>query len=241
MNIKLFLTLTSVLFLTISTQAAVGELDCSFGTRGKTTTALGGLSSDIALDVVVQPDEKVVVVGFRGTNSGPSDSVVIRYHANGTLDTSFDSDGILILPVSPTSVDEARSVVIQPDGKIVVAGYAYNDVNTAADFYVLRLNSNGSFDTTFGIGGKVLTDFNGKNDYGYSVVIQPDGKIVVGGSVGDTTGNRLRFGVVRYNPDGSLDTEFGNGGRVQTIFFNFDNNIFVDIKIKGDKPKMEVV
>lgn len=170
-NSRIIFVIFVLLFATafsFSAHAAPGELDSTFGIKGKVTTALGSNSSDIAFAVAVQSDGKIVTAGTRSTDAPTSDSVIIRYNADGTLDPSFDFDGVVILPLS-TSVEEANSVAIASDGKIVVAGYAYNNATTGGDFFVLRLNANGSLDTSFGNGGKVLTDFNGVNDYAFAL------------------------------------------------------------------------
>jgi uncharacterized delta-60 repeat protein len=205
----------------VSIQAAPGDLDSAFGIKGSVTTALGKNSSDIALAVVVQPDGKIIAAGKRDTNVPTYDAIVIRYNPDGTLDPSFDFDGI----VSPlaSSYEEANSVALQSDGKIVVSGYAYNNTLTAIDFFVLRLNSNGSLDETFGNGGRVFTDFNSVNDWAAALIIQPDGKILVGGGVG--VGSYLDFGLVRYNLDGSLDSSFGNGGKTVIRGTSYDDRI----------------
>ena len=229
-----FVFLSIILFLITTSselvKAAPGDLDPTFGISGRITTALGGNSSDRAFAVAVQPDGKIVTVGNRETNAPISDSVIIRYNSDGTLDSTFDFDGIAILSVS-TSVEEANSVAIEPDGKILVAGYAYNNSAVGEDFFVLRLKSNGSLDTTFGTGGKVFTDFNGVNDYAFALIVQPDGKILVGGSAG--VGNYKDFGLARYNSDGSADNSFGNGGKAIIRGTIFDDQIF-DLALQPD-------
>jgi uncharacterized delta-60 repeat protein len=126
--------------------------------------------------------------------------------APGDLDTSFDGDGKVTTSIS-TGLDVGRAAVIQPDGKIVVAGIA--DINNAnSDFIVIRYNPDGSLDTTFDGDGKVTTDFSGRDDQAHGVAIQADGKLVVAGS---SSGD---FALARYNTDGSLDVTFDVDGRV---------------------------
>jgi uncharacterized delta-60 repeat protein len=112
------------------------------------------------------------------------------------------------------AVDEARSVVLQPDGKIVVVGSAGAVLFSGRtfDFGVVRYNPDGSLDTGFGQGGKVTTDFGGDEAIS-GMAVQPDGKIVVAGTTSRDSGG---FALARYNPDGTLDTSFGDGGRVIT-------------------------
>lgn len=128
--------------------------------------------------------------------------------ATGDLDPTFGTDGKVL-----TNGGEARSMVIQSNGKIVVAGRS-SDPFTRIDFAVVRYNSDGSLDTTFNGTGQATTSFTNNDDYGESVAVQSDGKIVLAGRAYD--GNRYLFAVVRYNPDGTLDTTFNGTGKITT-------------------------
>jgi uncharacterized delta-60 repeat protein len=185
-----------------------GTLDTSFGSSGKVITPVGS-GADQGFSVVVQSDGKIVVAGvaFNGTND---DFALTRYNVNGTLDTSFGSSGKVITPVG-SGADQGYSVVVQPDGKIVVAGVAFNGTN---DFALTRYNIDGTLDTSFGSSGKVITPVGSGADQGYSVVVQPDGKIVVAGVAFNGTNDD--FALTRYNIDGTLDTSFGSSGKVIT-------------------------
>ena len=124
--------------------------------------------------------------------------------------------GKVITPLGPTE-DQARSLIIQSDGKIVLAGSSHDWTNS--DFALVRYNGDGSLDASFGDGGKVVTSLGFGWDEPYGVAIQSDGKIVVTGSSErdmDYGPNRGEFALVRYNPDGSLDASFGDGGMVTT-------------------------
>ncbi|MFN3247068.1 MAG: hypothetical protein ACK42K_10260, partial [Leptonema sp. (in: bacteria)] len=99
--------------------------------------------------------------------------------AIGVLDTSFNSpNGSIIQPIG-SSNDYGNSLAIQPDGKILLGGYCHNGSNL--DFCIARFNSNGTLDTTFGSNGIVIQDIGSPYDWGYSLAIQPDGKILFGG------------------------------------------------------------
>ncbi|HNL77273.1 MAG TPA: DUF4347 domain-containing protein, partial [Accumulibacter sp.] len=111
-----------------------------------------------------------------------------------------------------TGNDSGTSTLVQPDGKVLVAGYAL--VDSTYNFALLRYNTDGTLDTSFGSGGKVTTAIGASSDSGNSVAIQTDGKILVAGNTWN--GNSNDFGLVRYNTDGSLDTSFGTGGKVTT-------------------------
>jgi uncharacterized delta-60 repeat protein len=184
-----------------------GSLDNGFGSGGKVTTAIGS-GHDTGQSVAVQADGKLVVAGI-SWNGSNDDFAVVRYHSNGTLDTSFNGTGKVTTNFG-SSYDFGRSVVVQADGKIVVAGTSNN--GSINDFALVRYNTNGSLDTSFGNGGKVTTDFGGSQDAGLSVVVQADGKLVVAGYSG------YDFALVRYNTNGSLDTGFGGTGKVTTDF-----------------------
>jgi uncharacterized delta-60 repeat protein len=161
---------------------------------------------DIGLDVKVQSDGKILVVGFTTIN-GTYDIALVRYNTDGSLDTSFDTDGIVTTRIGHSN-DTGDSVTVQADGKILVAGYTWNGSNY--DFALVRYNTDGSLDTSFDTDGIVTTDLIGSNDQGYKVTVQSDGKILLRGYT-DKSGNTEVL-EVQYNTDGSLDTSFGNNG-----------------------------
>jgi uncharacterized delta-60 repeat protein len=194
-----------------------GSLDASFGNGGLVTTDFNDVDEEAGYAVTVQPDGKIVVVGQVETVNS-IDFAVARYNPDGSLDTSFGNGGLVTTDFDGRA-DHGDTVAMQPDGKIVVGGSA--NIGSVYDFAVARYNSDGSLDASFGNGGLVTTDFFNSDDDGYSVAIQTDDKIVLVGSA-DTGGSR-DFAVARYNPDGSLDTSFGNGGLVTTDFFELDD------------------
>ena len=115
--------------------------------------------------------------------------------------------------------DTATGVAAQPDGKIVVAGTSFNGSNK--DFAVVRYNSNGTLDTSFGGTGKVTTDFRGNDDVCSGMVLQDDGRIVLAGYSSD--GTKVDIALARYNPDGSLDTGFGTAGTGKVVTTGISN------------------
>ncbi|MFJ8012859.1 calcium-binding protein [Streptomyces sp. NPDC096339] len=186
---------------------ANGTPDSTFGTGGRLTTDLRGDAQAVA----VQPDGKIVVAGH-----SDDDFAVARYNANGSPDTTFDNDGKVTTQFG--GVDQARSVALLPDGRIVVAGLS-NAAGTY-DFAVARYNSNGSPDTDFDADGRVTTDFSGGLDQAAGVVLQADGRITAAGSANGFGSDD--FALVQYNSDGTLDSTFGTGGRVTTDFGALD-------------------
>lgn len=198
---KYILVLVAVPLLTLLTFAAPGDFDTTFDTDGKVLTSVAGLSLT-GNAVAVQADGKVVVTGY-----SEAGFTLIRYNVDGSLDISFDSDGVVTTAIgAPYSDETATAIVIQPDGRIIVAGYAYNSASDFQDFALVRYHADGSLDTTFDGDGKVVTDLTTRDDRAGAVALQSDGKIVVAGFAGSD------FGVVRYNVDGSRDSGFGTSG-----------------------------
>jgi uncharacterized delta-60 repeat protein len=202
-----------------------GSLDSSFGTGGLVTTGVGNFTAAFAAGVALLPQGRIVVAGtFFDTSSG-QDILVARYTPNGSLDSSFGTGGTVITIFPPSTAVSVSAVAVDPRGRIAVAGTTQGFVGAAfvVDFVVARYNTNGSLDNSFGTGGVVITDFGLDNTASASgIAIQPDGEIVVVGTVVSfniaTFTLTDEFAVVRYNPDGSLDSSFGTGGEVLTTF-----------------------
>ncbi|MCB9208091.1 MAG: hypothetical protein H6612_05820 [Ignavibacteriales bacterium] len=179
-----------------------GSLDGSFGTGGIVTTNIG--NGDNGRSIAIQSDGKILLVGYTsGSGFGNSDIALIRYNINGTLDNTFDSDGIVTTNLG-TDIDLGHSVALQSDSKIVVTGRANTNIA------VVRYNANGSLDNSFDSDGIVITNLGSNRDYGQSVAIQSDNKIVVAGE------SNFNFAVLRYNTNGSLDNSFNSNGIVIT-------------------------
>lgn len=190
-----------------------GSLDVSFGVEG-----LVVYDPHIPLRgaIAVQPDGKVLLAG--GT-----DPHVARFNFDGSVDTSFSGDGYVELPLF-----ELWDIALQPDGRIVVAGEG------SADMVVARLNPDGSLDTAdFNPGvGIWRADIGGLGDRAFGLVIQPDGRIVIGGdSRQPPTGLDFDGALARIDSNGSTDTSFGSGGKV-TLGLE-DGQIF-DLLLQSD-------
>jgi uncharacterized delta-60 repeat protein len=193
--------------LPVAIAANAGDLDLSFGTNGVVTTLISNVSSN-ARGVAIQPDGKIVVAGtVYGSSSG---IFVARYNSNGSPDTGFGAGGVVTTYFG--EYFSGSALVLQPDGKILVAGSVNNDSGNG--IIVARYTSNGSLDTSFGAGGVVTTYLEAEYFSGSALVLQPDGKIVVAGSVDNGSSSDIL--VARYNSTGSLDTSFGTGGWVIT-------------------------
>lgn len=205
----------------VARYTASGALDPSFGKGGLVTTDFGG-SYDWVYALALQPDGRIVAAGV-SDRSGSRDFALARYNADGSLDPTFGSGGLLVLPVRPLTTDIVRGVAVQPDGKILAAGVTYDDtvsLRPHGDFMLVRYTPEGRLDPSFGVGGIVTTNFEGESyDEPYAIVLQPDGRIVLGGSSNTGGGVGRIFGadnlaLARYLPTGLLDPEFGQTGKV---------------------------
>jgi uncharacterized delta-60 repeat protein len=224
-----FILFVVLFFCAAETFAAEGDLDLSFGTVGIVTTDNGD-TNELVRDLAVQPDGKIIAFGYGGDNFSTSRrAVVVRYNPNGSIDSTFGTSGRVII-----SNVGAIGLALQPNGKIVVAGMIGTAPNR--DFYVARLNSDGSFDATFNGTGAVILDLRGTNDTARAVEIQPDGKIVVGGgSARPGSDSQNEFALARLNADGTLDTSFDGDGKVFTmISAPGDDGSAVTLAIQSD-------
>lgn len=216
---------------TLARYTSNGSLDPNFDSDGIVTTSIKGYHDEIR-SLAVQADGKIVACG-RSVEEGLNkhfEFAVVRYNNNGSLDTGFSADGKVTTSIS-TGHDNAKAVAIQSDGKIVVAGEA-----TAGPGIVLvRYNANGSLDTGFDTDGMVTTDIGPGYCYATSVAIQPDGKILTAGAYMNGNTFYQSLALVRYNPDGSLDTGFGVNGIVTTHVGSHTNDEAGSMVIRADK------
>jgi uncharacterized delta-60 repeat protein len=189
-----------------------GSLDATFDGDGMLTTDFSG-SNDQAYSMIQQADGRLVVAGHGSPLVGGQGLALVRYNLDGSLDGTFDSDGKAFTVVN-TLYGGVKSVIQQVDGKLVVA------VGSSVSFVLVRYNSDGSLDTTFDEDGTLSTYMNG-HAFANSVIQQSDGKLVVAGSSPKAFNDD--FALVRYNSDGSLDTTFGDGGRQVTTISVFDD------------------
>ncbi|MBK9237804.1 MAG: hypothetical protein IPO19_18225 [Rhodoferax sp.] len=162
---------------------------------------MGDMPRESPVGLTLQPDGKIVMlVSTEDSRNGVYASVLLRLNPDGSLDTSFNGTGKVNIDLRLKGFSDALAV--QPDGKLVVAG------SKSGNFAVTRINTDGSFDATFGINGTVGSDF-GAFDQASTVVIEPDGKILVAG------GSNSNFALIRYNADGSVDGSFGVSARLE--------------------------
>jgi uncharacterized delta-60 repeat protein len=202
-----------------------GSVDETFGNNGKVFTVVAGDSLAQATAVAVQPDGKIVTAGTVHYSHYLSATgyALTRHNPDGSLDTSFAVNGIFLREFSQVFIND---VALDGD-RIVAAGRANR---ATSDFAVVRLNPDGSVDTSFSGDGVAFTDFVGGEDRAFAVAVQSDGKIVAAGE--RFLNNKLVFAAARYNPDGTADTSFDTNGRTFTEF-NFDSAARA-VAIQGD-------
>ncbi len=198
-----------------------GTLDATFGGSdpGKVFTAPVGGVTNIATTMSLQIDGKVLVAGYC---FGPAiyGFCAVRYNVAGTLDQSFNGTGKVFVTVGADSA-YVRVIALQPDGRMVLAGDCRGASNTQ-DFCVVRYNSDGSLDGSFGPSSTVITPVGSLTDFAHAMALQPDGKLLVAGEC--DTGLFLNFCLVRYHGNGALDTSFGGTGKVITAVGNGNAN-----------------
>jgi uncharacterized delta-60 repeat protein len=201
-----------IIIIASNVYSQAGSLDSSFGTGGKVVTSINS-GADKAYAVALQTDGKIIVAGMTTNASTGKDFACLRYNSDGTLDSTFGISGIVTNDVQTGSDDVVYSIAIQADGKIILAGYSDDGSNKNAA--LIRLNTNGTLDTSFGASGKVLTDFiTGRADEIKTVKIHSlTGNIVVGGTSSLTSTNSQAI-IARYTSTGLLDTTFNTTGKV---------------------------
>ena len=219
-----------------SLASAAGGLDPTFGVGGIAVTDLG--RSDVVEALALQNDGKTVAVGQTQLSTFPYSTrfALARYSLNGSLDAGFGTGGLVTTGFGGNE-SRAFAGAVQADGKVVVAGVASGGP-TGADIALARYNGDGSLDPSFGVGGKVVTDFAfaSTHEAAFDLAIQPDGKILVAGGTrlfGPITINPDNFALARYNPDGSLDPSFDGDGKVSTDFGLHDRAYGIDVGQDG--------
>ena len=241
--------------------SAIGKVSNTFGTPlgrdidsdGDNDSAFvidniaGGNMGDVGNSIYVDSNGKIYVTGY-SLNGSNEDMYVIRLNNNGSMDMTFNGSGKVVLNsiAGGNGSDIGNSIYVDSSGKIYVTGDSYNG-SSNYDMYVIRLNSNGSLDSSFGVGGKVVVNnIAGGNgyDYGNSIYVDSSGKVYVTGR--SWNGSNDDMYVIRLNSNGSLDNSFGSSGKVVLNSIaggNWDdigNSIYVDssgkIYVTGGSP-----
>lgn len=191
-----------------------GTHDSTFGTYGIITKNLG--DDNFANSIALQANGKILLCGST-SNGNDQDFVVVRFNHDGSTDVNYAAAGMALVSMTSASEDIPTHIKVQPDGKAIIVGLSANTTTYIPKVALLRLDTNGFPDNSFGNSGKVVNAFSANGDQLTSLVLQPDGKMVV---VGQAVNTNADFLVARYTSTGLLDNTFGNGGYK---FYNFGN------------------
>jgi uncharacterized delta-60 repeat protein len=187
-----------------------GVLDASFGVGGIGVASSPGSVDDDARGGAIDADGRILTIGAWSPSSGPRNTIVTRWNANGTLDTSFGTGGVLVSDLSTTNIDDfGISMAIDGSNRAMLLS------STGDDPTIARLTEAGTLDTSFGTGGIVQRSFVGGQDVTERILVQSDGRILVTGW--PVVGGTFRFASMRFTSAGVLDTSWGGTGVVTTV------------------------
>lgn len=218
--------LALTLFASSPVFAQTFHLDSTFSFDGKAMYDLGSLN-DIVWDAALQQDGRILLAGS-GYASSSHCFAILRCNADGSLDSTFDEDGEWLFDFG-TSEDIIRSIAIQDDHKILVAGYCH--LPPSIYMAIARINPNGSLDSTFSANGTIVTTVGGYSGAATAVALQPDGKIIIAGYA--LVSNDIDFALARFLSDGSVDNTFGTNGLVFTDIGS-NSDFILDMMLQPD-------
>ncbi len=217
---------------------ADGEVDYSFNGNGRVVVDIMSAGfNDTPTSIAVQPNGKIIEAGWSWVDPFHTGFSVIRVTPNGALDHTFSWDGKATFQIYGNN-SHANKVLVQPDGKILLGGFAYSP-NIPTSFALIRLNLNGSVDTSFGILGCDTAFFGSvssiyDSDGCDAMALQGDGKILMGGSFYRSSTGISGTAVLRYNADGTIDTSFGESGKIKFPYPDYPRNLPHDMLIQPD-------
>lgn len=219
------LTGVSVTNFAVARYNTNGSLDTSYDTDGKATNQFAAADlSLIVTSILEQPNGKFLVTTTETPNSytyGMTDNFTTRsYNPDATIDTAFGTNGKVSTAVQE-GYNRSKMATLQPDGKILVAGFSHVSLSEQNDFNVVRYTSNGALDPSFDSDGKVFTAFDSSNDEMAVLLLQPDGKFIGVGTKRNAPANQngtKDIALSKYNSNGSLDNSFGISGKVVSVF-----------------------
>ncbi len=200
--------------LTLTKTDKNGMLDANFGTNGKVTTVIG--HSEHPIDIVIQPDERIIVIGQVSFEGGGNGAFAIRYNSDGSVDTSFANNGIYDL----TSSNNFVSVLLLPDGSIILGGHKY--FNNEYLSVLVKLDSNGVEDNQFGTNGILELDSANFKFLMQDAILLSDGNIFCVGYEYSDFVNHSKSAYCKIDTQGNFDTSFGTNGKVVIDLFNYN-------------------
>ncbi|WP_304296678.1 T9SS type A sorting domain-containing protein [Porphyromonas gulae] len=214
------LLLASALFFQLANAQQSGDLDPTFGTNGVVETPIGNATFlvDEVRNVTIQPNGKIIAMG--STRNGAQKQVAfVRYNSDGSLDQSFGNGGKQIFVPTSFYGNFATAAATLADGKIISCGYVFDPDNSISQPLLIKMNEDGTLDTSFGNNGIILAEFP-YSTLPEKMLLQKDGKMLLAGYHND---NMM---ILRYNPDGSLDKTYGVNGLREIVIEGSENSSF---------------
>jgi len=227
--------------LAVARYSANGSLDTTFGTNGTTIFQVSGLGTFVE-DGIVDASGRILIVGGTLDSAENERAFLLRLLANGSLDNSFGTNGVVITNYNTTMAAFASSVLLQSNGSIVIAGAVFRDEANSqfvGNYALARYNTSGVLDTTFGSSGVTISDFDtNRAEIIFSLNLQSDGKLIAAGNSfldngANTNPDDDDVIAARYNVNGSLDTAFGVNG-LGTVNFTNQSTFVSDSKLQAD-------
>tara|TARA_R100000306_G_scaffold41809_3_gene40570 strand:- start:34 stop:1584 length:1551 start_codon:yes stop_codon:yes gene_type:complete len=227
-------------YFSISRYNSNGVIDSSFGNNGTVITDISPERFDLNAALKIQDDGKMVLAGTTYTQASQRKAVIARFLIDGSLDPTFGDNGIKITSVgNEPGYGAFTDIDIQADGKIVAVGQAENSIGGGffeSHSLLVRYNTNGLLDDSFGLNGIVITDeaTNG-NSLINATIIQPDNKIITMGYSAEAMPSFQSYlTCMKFDTSGELDTSFGNNGIVISDLFNSETNTGYEVKLQND-------
>ncbi|QNK77968.1 T9SS type A sorting domain-containing protein [Winogradskyella sp. PAMC22761] len=218
-----------------------GSLDTSFNNTGIIFSSFEDGKKDRGQSISIQPDGKIVITGTSEDDLGYKNIALSRYNNNGSIDSSFGTNGTTFTNYSDD--DYSYSSLIQSDGKIVIGGFSYNDSTSQRDFILVRYNSDGNIDNTFGNNGITTTDLNNNSsDYGFSLAFQSDNKLLIAGFTYEN-GGTLDSVIARYTINGNLGfDDFNNNPKSYLVYPNpaVESITIINNTFNNEKVNIEI-
>jgi len=210
-----------------------GTIDSSFATNGVLKLIPNPFGTDVANDLYVLPNDKVLLAGITDVGGFMWDACVYRIMPNGTVDSTFGTNGLTVFDIGGGE-DYTQAMAVLPNGKIIVAGGSYLG-GAEVDFFAARLTEDGQLDASFGNNGKVIIPISAgeAEDVAQAIAIQPDGKIILAGSYGIFNTTDTHTALVRLNENGTLDNTFGTNGIAFQIS-NYGDDVANDVMLLED-------
>lgn len=219
--------------LMITRRLSNGTVDNSFGDNGQVRTTFGYQYCE-TYEIEQLSDGGILIAGM-----ADGKSAMLKLTENGSIDSTFGTNGRVIHSFGPSVGSRIRSLEIDMNNRIIAVGEAYNYDNLSFDMAATRFHSNGTVDSSFGISGNIKIDFQVRNDIGSCSALLPNGKILIAGNAMNTEGN-TKLAMVRLTSDGTLDLSFGNQGKVILTINSEYNETFENLHIQEDESILAV-